>query len=729
MRPSSQFLLVLAVMPFVYCTADLTTTPSPAEDCTEKPAQHTSFELSALDRARSGVTLLSDRQDDPLHDRRYVMALSAIGFSPTQVDISDAASIDLTHLRVLFVPSARAGALASELAHAIAAEVQAGLCVYTEGPSELAELLGLRFAEPALEVSSVTDLQHPEIAIQWASPQAIPALHADGMQVHVRAGDDQRAVLASGELGSGHWLAAALPLDAPDGFGYGRLPYFHEALLSAFSLTPRLSRPQLIAYLDWGLVYDQDPIQVAERLAERGIREVHLSSWYDLERVRYFFEPFIRACHQRGVLVFSWLELPMVSGDFWDAHPECRERTASGADAMVDWRQLIALEEPKCMAQVKDTLRELLTGFGWDGVDVAELYFESPTGFDLAERVTPFSDWVRDDYEAKSGIDPRTFFDAESDNYRERSPEAFRAFLDYRASLCLDLNRELIGFVQGLALGPFKTKPSVMVTLIDTLLDPAIGDYIGIDSAKFMRLQAELDFDLNIEDPFTLWAQGPDRYRTIADHYRAAAAQGPRLSVDINIVDRFDTVVPNTKQTGLEFLSLLQQSAEALDQTCIYAADTPYPFDFKYAAVALAGNAHVDATAPDRYQVDAPFGVTLLADAQQREVRLDGAAWPCAAESGVLVPKGKHTVELREPPSAKAPLHVTSLNAEIASCAYRGSAVELTYNERRPVIALLDKHVSQVEIDGHAAEVPVMETCGAASIYLPLGAHSVRFTP
>ena len=73
------------------------------------------------------------------------------------------------------------------------------------------------------------------------------------------------------------------------------------------TLTPRLSRPQLTAYLDWGLVYDQDPAEVAARLAQRGIREVHLSSWYSVDRTRYFFEPFIRACHMHGVLVFSWL--------------------------------------------------------------------------------------------------------------------------------------------------------------------------------------------------------------------------------------------------------------------------------------------------------------------------------------------------------------------------------------------------------------------------------------
>lgn len=728
MKTSSQILLVLAVLPFVHCTADLRTVPE-AVDCTDKPAQGANFQLSALDQRRSGVTLLSDAREEHLHDRRYEMALSAVGFAPTRVDITQAASLDVSALRVLVVPHARALELPDALVQAIADEVKLGLCVYTEGESELSKQLGIHFRAEPIEIQHVTDLQHPEIAIQWAAPQPVAKFDAPNMQVHVRGGYDQRAILASGKLGTGSWLAAALPLDEPDGFGYGRLPYFHEALISAFGLTPRLSRPHLIAYLDWGLVYDQDPIEVAERLAERGIREVHLSSWYALHRVRYFFEPFIRACHQRGVLVFSWLELPMVSGDFWDAHPECRERTASGIDAQIDWRKLIALEEPACMQLVKDTLRETLTAFAWDGVDVAELYFESPRGFEQPEYITPFSDWVRADYEGKTGIDPRALFDPAGANYWKRAPEAFRAFLDYRNALCLALNREVIEFVQGLSIGPFGTSPSVMVTLIDTLLDPAIGDYIGIDNKQFMALQAEQHFDINIEDPFTLWAQGPDRYRDIADHYREVVVDGPRLTVDINIVNRGDTNVPHTKQTGLEFLSLLQQSAEALDQTCIYAADTPYPFDFEYAAVALAGKASVEVTGPEQYRVDTPFGVTLLADTTGRETRMDGKLWPCAAPNAVLVPEGQHTVELKSAPAAQRALHITAVNGEIARCAYRGDAVELSYDERRPVIVTLDKHVSRIELDGQASEVPVNETCQAVSVYLPLGKHDVVFHP
>jgi hypothetical protein len=94
-----------------------------------------------------------------------------------------------------------------------------------------------------------------------------------------------------------------------------------------------------------------------------------------------------------------------------------------------------------------------------------------------------------------------------------------------------------------------------------------------------------------------------------------------------------------------------------------------------------------------------------------------------------LVPKGKHTVELKSLTAPKSALHVTALNGEIASCAYSGSSVELSYDERRPVIALLDKHVSRFELDGRTTELPVIETCGAVSVYLPLGKHRVRFTP
>ena len=70
-------------------------------------------------------------------------------------------------------------------------------------------------------------------------------------------------------------------------------------------------------------------------------------------------------------------ELPHVSEKFWDQHPEWREKTAVLQDAQLDWRKLMNLTNRAAFAEVSKGVRDLVMHFDWDGVNLAELYFES----------------------------------------------------------------------------------------------------------------------------------------------------------------------------------------------------------------------------------------------------------------------------------------------------------------------------------------------------------------
>jgi len=53
-----------------------------------------------------------------------------------------------------------------------------------------------------------------------------------------------------------------------------------------------------------------------------------------------------------GIKVYAWVELPYLTKTFWDEHPRWREKTATGMDAKVSWRYMMALEEPECRKAV-----------------------------------------------------------------------------------------------------------------------------------------------------------------------------------------------------------------------------------------------------------------------------------------------------------------------------------------------------------------------------------------
>ena len=107
----------------------------------------------------------------------------------------------------------------------------------------------------------------------------------------------------------------------------------------------------------------------------------------------------IDACHRKGIQVYAWLELPHVSERFWDEHPEWREKTALLQDAQLDWRKLMNLTNRAAFAG-RSRRHGLIDRFDWDGVNLAELYFESLEGHENPARFTPMNDDVRAEFRA-----------------------------------------------------------------------------------------------------------------------------------------------------------------------------------------------------------------------------------------------------------------------------------------------------------------------------------------
>jgi len=269
-------------------------------------------------------------------------------------------------------------------------------------------------------------------------------------------------------------------------------------------------------YLDPGGLHGElkgDPEALATRLA--GARTVHVAGWnFDFvdPAADYDYATLIDALHRRGVLVYAWLEPPFVTRRLWDDHPECRERTATGREAMVDWRRLIALEDTACMALATAAWDRLLTRFDWDGVNVAELYFEPDVNRDDH---TPFHPSAL----ARFGRDPAA------------DPTGFAAF---RTDLVVDLNRAVLAHLNGL---PRARDLGFQLTVIDDSLDPALAAKVGSDNRRLATVASEGGASLQVEDPYSVLGTSPLRYERLAGR---AAELGPpnSASVNLTVVDR-----------------------------------------------------------------------------------------------------------------------------------------------------------------------------------------------
>ncbi len=125
---------------------------------------------------------------------------------------------------------------------------------------------------------------------------------------------------------------------------------------------------------------------------------MHVAAWHNMEpdpAQDEYLKKLIEACHRHAILVYAWIELPHVSEKFWADHPEWREKTAAGQDAQLDWRKLMNLQNPDCRKAAAEEIGGMLSRFDWDGVNIAELYFESLEGASNPARFTPMNEDVR----------------------------------------------------------------------------------------------------------------------------------------------------------------------------------------------------------------------------------------------------------------------------------------------------------------------------------------------
>jgi hypothetical protein len=416
----------------------------------------------------------------------------------------------------------------------------------------------------------------------------------------------------------------------------------------------------------------------------------------------------VRACHGRGIQVYAWLELPHVSERFWNEHAAWREKTALRQDAQLDWRKLMNLQNRECFRAVAAGVRKLLERFDWDGVNVAELYFESLEGVANPSRFTPMNDDVRAEFRSAHGFDPIEVFGQRSD---ERSR---RLFLDFRAALARRMQQEWLGVLEE-ARGE-RPHLDVVLTHVDDRFDSNMRDAIGADAASVLPLLDTQSFTFLVEDPATVWHLGPQRYPEIARRYEALTPRHESLGVDINIVERYQNVYPTKQQTGTELFQLVHAASAAFARVALYFENSLRKADLALLPAAAAVVSRFE-TVGGKLIVDSPAGVGLRWDGG---ALVDGRPWPVRDGKVLWLAAGAHSVEGGPRAPGPAVLH---FNGDLRSARYTSEGcIELAYRSQARAFAVLDRPAVAVEVDGVSVQPDFYST---ATLALPRGQHLV----
>jgi hypothetical protein len=596
------------------------------------------------------------------------------------------------------------------------ARVDRGAVVVLQGASPLASSFGFRAGEKHIRVQAVEDLHAPQLKIIWEKPAEIPVFEVPaGARVFARERRLGAPLLAGVRRGQGAvlWVAAA-----PGARGYERFPYLPQAL-SELGAAPPFRSQALWAFFDSSYRARVDLDYFAPKWRAAGISALHVAAWHYWERdpaADDYLRRLIDACHRNAIQVYAWFELPHVSEQFWAQHPEWREKTALGQDAQLDWRKLMNLANPQASEAVTAGVRELMAQFDWDGMNFAELYFESLEGHENPARLTPMNADIRAEFARQSGFDPKDLFDSASPRYFEQNAPGLRLFLDFRAFLVERLQSQWIAQAETIR----RSKPhlDLVLTHVDDRFDPTMRDKIGADASRALPLLTEHDFTFLVEDPATIWNLGPQRYPQIAARYAGLTPNRDRLGIDINVVERYQDVYPTRQQTGTELFELVHQAALSFPRVALYFESSLAPADLPLLAAASSTVERVEETGGKLVvQSSRPVGIQWSGPAS-----VDGKPWPALSDTTLWLPAGTHAIE---PGLKTAPLRLIDFNGVLKSASAGPDGLEFAYVGSARAFAVFDRMPRSVQIDGE--ETP--PHFAGKALLLPRGQHLVAVSP
>jgi hypothetical protein len=593
-----------------------------------------------------------------------------------------------------------------------------GTALILEGSSPLAASFGFKPQPEIVSVVHLVDIHNPSLPVIWSQALELPRyeIPADA-RVFSKDRWTGAPLVAGLRSGSGAvlWVAANPGIN-----GYERFPYLMQALAD-LGFEPAFRSSRLWAFFDYSYRARADPDYLAERWRKAGIGALHVASWhfYDSDAGHdEYLKRLIEACHRHGVLVYAWVELPHVSEKFWNDHPEWREKTAALQDAQLDWRKLMNLQNANCIGAIRDGLKHMMERFDWDGVNLAELYFESLEGAVNPARFTPMNDDVRAGFRAESGWDPMELWsNAPSSSARSDTARSLRQFLDFRAGLARRMQEDWLGTVESFR--QFKPDLDIVLTHVDDRFDTGMKDSIGADAARVLPLLDHHQFSFLIEDPATIWNLGPQRYPEIAKRYQPLTTHPGKLAIDINIVDRYQDVYPTKQQTGAELFALVHVASTAFPRVALYFENSILKPDL---ALLAASSAVVTRYSKERRRISIESPMDIELNWAGEGALVDGKLWPAQSATALLLPAGSHVVE---PAAKREAISLIDLNAKLRSASVEsGKRVAFEYTSESRAIARFDRKPSRMEVDGvpYSAACPVPGEC---AVLLPRGDHRV----
>ncbi|MGE5681946.1 MAG: DUF2334 domain-containing protein, partial [Bacillota bacterium] len=650
--------------------------------------------------------------------------------------------IDPSHYNLLLVPYASIDSLKPLDYNVITQFVEKGGNLITDTKNELAKEFGIKFSSTQVKVHGVRDKYFPEERIFWKEAELINKFAMENADEVFCSDEMTGSPLVIGKkFGLGKLIFFASRFDPDSQHGYSLYPFLMEYCRKFFTLKPIVRRDNLEVYFDPGFRHNTSVENLVKQWVKQGIRIIHVSGWHQYPKYNYPYKRLIDLAHANGILVYAWIEPPQVSLKFWTEHPEWREKNCLDEDVSAkmqpigpSWRYPVALTDPACLNALTHEYKKLLSENDWDGVNLAELYFEAGKGFDSPKFFTPMHASAQKEVKAKYGIDLKKIFTPGSKFYWKSNPSVKNIITEYRIGKLNEVYDHLLSSFKEIA--DAKKGFQIIVTAMDSYSMPELKEYHGVDMDRIIALQKQNHFLLQVEDPQALWSTDPLRYIDIGKKYASLIGDSTKLLLDLNIMNFRSrneiTPFPTLIQTGTESYHLVNAASIGAPRLTIYAESSINPQDIFFLPYALASRVEYQST-QDGYEVNSPYSFFFRLPADVKEILLDGYPIAPSRENSYLIPSGKHVIKLNKNITNTFSTHelqtrIMSVTANLLSVAYGMQDVKFIYQGDSRVLISLNREPTRVRVDGQDYNFNVMKGNDCYSIFLPEGKHYIELT-
>jgi len=655
----------------------------------------------------------------------FQSVLRIFGFNPQVWDIDQAAGLSFDAFDLIIVPFASAQELGEEEISLLLGFVEKGGSLVTDGRTGLAERLGLRFLEGGLSVSEVKELSLPAPLLRWNPAETVFSCNAPEAVVLAKDAHSDTSLALSFRLGRGQVLFLGALFDPFTPYGISRFPYFAFYLKNALGLPFNVRRNNLEFYFDPGFHQATSWEKLARRWRASGVRIIYLAAWHFYRDYEFDYRYFIDLCHRNGIAVYAWFELPQVSPVFWEDHPHWREKTATGKDALCHWRYQMNLVNPAARTAVAAFFRKILTSYDWDGLNLAELNYDTNKGASDPDKFTPMNADVRREFREKEHFDPAELFRPGSSFFWRTNKEAFTRFLKYRTDLTRDLHVFFLKEVESIKHTTGR-ELEVIVTAMDSLLHPEVVEECGVDTRDILGLMMDFPFTLQVEDPSRSWVELPSRYLAYFNAYRPYIPDPQRLMFDINGIAQRDVSskhLPSALLTGTELATTLYYATFPSGRAAIYSENTIHSFDLDILPFVMGSDVEIR-EAGNGYEIRAKEPFFLIMREAGIVPIVNGREWPFYDEKTVSVPSGRSILSFRK--RGFLDLEVLSFkmsfDGDIRDLRRTGNAFTLNYRSPIPVSLSFSRPLARIRLDARV----ITPSAEGSGVVLPRGSHRLE---